>query len=56
MITMECTTKGVFGPGLITYRVYIFQSFSIVIQVMCVIVPLIKIFLNRFKDQEGKVS
>ncbi|KAG4082989.1 hypothetical protein H8356DRAFT_1751714 [Neocallimastix lanati (nom. inval.)] len=56
MIIMECTTKGVFGPGLITYRVYIFQSFSIVIQVMCVIVPLIKIFLNRFKDQEGKLT
>jgi len=56
MVVMECSTKGVFGNGIITYRVYIFQTFALFIQIMCVILPLIKVCLYRFKDKEGKLT
>jgi len=44
------------GMTMLAYRVYIFQFFSLSIQIMCVIIPLIKVYMTKFKSDEGRVK
>jgi len=50
---MQLTIRGYLGDFIMEYRVYIFQIFSIVVHLMCVIIPLFKIYMSRFKKEDN---
>jgi hypothetical protein len=51
-IFMSLTMNSVFGDIVFKYRIYIFQMITMTVHVMCVIDPLINIFIHSKKKQK----
>jgi len=55
-LIMQLTVRLYFPDDMVRYRSYIFLVLTTVLQFICVILPLIKIFINRFHKEEGKLT
>jgi len=53
---MSLTMNSVFGDIVFKYRIYIFQMITMTVHVMCVIDPLINIFIYSKKKQKLVVN
>ncbi|ORX76717.1 hypothetical protein BCR32DRAFT_271108 [Anaeromyces robustus] len=55
-LLMQLIVHGVKNLTVLKYRVYAFQGFSLSIHAFCVITPLIKIYLRKYKKPEETLT
>jgi len=52
---MQLAIFEVVNDTIIKYRTYIFQVYSAIVHLICVIEPLTKIFVSKFRKNKKKV-
>jgi len=53
---MQLTVFDVFGETLMQYRVYIFELVSATVHLICIIIPSIRIFKEKVREDNDKVN